>query len=155
MAKNSVVREKLIAKADVINMQMAMVSRQIDQKEGKEITKIGDTIKEVGTDVDNLTRNLEEAGFLLGWEWINIQNIYVLPKEDVDKWFLIPLNIFLKLIGICVSGLLISFGAPFWHNFIGSFTGIRKNLLGKKGGSGGISTSPTTGNKEGKNGGSK
>ncbi len=56
---------------------------------------------------------------------------------------------FYKFIGLIISGLLISFGAPFWHDFIGTFTGLRKTLRGKKEekkekeGNGG-STTPTT-----------
>ncbi len=35
-----------------------------------------------------------------------------------------------KMLGIIISGLLISFGAPFWHEFLRSFTGIRNMLRG-------------------------
>ncbi len=35
-------------------------------------------------------------------------------------------------VGLCFARLLIGFGAPFWHDFIGKLTEIRKTLMGKK-----------------------
>ena len=37
-----------------------------------------------------------------------------------------------KLIGLFISGLLISFGAPFWHDFLSAFVGIKKTLRGRE-----------------------
>ena len=84
LAKNSLIRGKLVAQAQVIDRQMQLMSEQIEQKEGEEI-KLGAVFQ--------------------GWG-----------------------AFFNKLLGLFISGLLISFGAPFWHDLLSSFSGLKKVL---------------------------
>lgn len=126
LSNNSLVREKLVAQAGVINTQMEQFSNQISLDEEKVVTNLTNEVKKVQTNISMLRNEIETAGFHLGWGNENINE-----NEDEDKS--IVLYVIYKIIGLCISGLLISFGAPFWHEFIGTFTGLRKTLRGIKG----------------------
>ena len=85
----------------------------------KSMSKFEPEIEEIKTKIEDLTSNITNAGLQLGW-----------TKKEFGK--LGVLSGIYKLTGLLLSGLLISFGAPFWHDFIGTFTGLRKTLRGKK-----------------------
>ena len=108
-------REKLIAEARIINVQVSAIDKKLASKgAGVDVKK---EIQEAKQDIANLTNNLKYAGLLLGWT----RNEFYEAFKDIGS----SLN---KLLGLFISGLLISFGAPFWHDFLGSFAGIRKTL---------------------------
>lgn len=121
LSNNSLVRGKLVAQAGVINMQIKQFSNQISLDDEKVVTNLTNEVKEVQANISMLRNEIETAGLELGW-----------ANEKLDKP--IVLSVIYKIIGLCISGLLISFGAPFWHDFIGTFTGLRKTLRGKKNG---------------------
>ena len=68
-----------------------------------------------------LTKSFEEAGLQLGWTRYRFCDAF----KGIGSF----LN---KLIGLFISDLLISFGAPFWHDFLTVFVGIRKTLRGRE-----------------------
>ena len=117
LSKNSLVRGKLVAQVEVIDRQMELMSEQIEQKEGEEINRLQPLITETKKNLSNLTGELDKAGLSLGW-----------TKEKFSQAFE-GLGAFVnKLLGLFVSGLLISFGAPFWHDLLSAFTGLRRRL---------------------------
>jgi hypothetical protein len=121
LAKNSLIRGKLVAQAQVIDRQMQLMSEQIEQKEGEEITRVKPLFKEAQANLSELSESFEKAGLSLGW-----------TKEKLSTAFTGWGAFFNKLLGLFISGLLISFGAPFWHDLLSSFSGLRKILQEKE-----------------------
>jgi hypothetical protein len=117
LAKNSLVRGKLSAQAEVIDRQMQLMSEQIEQKEGEEIKRVRPLFKEAQANLSELAESFEKAGLSLGW-----------TKEKLSAVFKEWGVFFNKLLGLFISGLLISFGAPFWHDLLSSLSGLRRML---------------------------
>ncbi len=142
ISNNSLVRDKLVAQADVVHSQFELVSQHIALKEKEEIKSIKKEMKDAEKYIADLTGKIEDSGISLGWTVNDFEQIYTNAKENVEKTkfksssllvgIYMLLDVLSKLIGLCIAGLLIGFGAPFWHDFIGTFTGIRKTLMGKK-----------------------
>ncbi len=122
LSKNDLAREQLAAKAEVISSQMKSLSAQIELKEKQGGDKLEALGKEAGENLSELTMNLDEAGLDLGWKWKKITALF--SNGCLSSLF----EIFQKMLGLLISGFLISFGAPFWHGFLKSFTGIRGAL---------------------------
>jgi hypothetical protein len=125
LAKQSLVREKLVAQAELINTQASKMTTQLEGKTEKEIVKVKQEIQRAKEDIAELTNKLERAGLQLGWTREKLGHLFALREEK-------PLTIFLrvltKLLGFSISALLISFGAPFWHDFLSLFGGINRKL---------------------------
>ncbi len=114
ISQDIVVREKIIAKAEALDIHWAEInSEKIPDKE----------LEEEINRVEMLINDVTTAGIHLGWSDYK-------PKESGDSTIKLVLEIVMKIIGIGLSGLLISFGAPFWHDFLSSFTGIKNKLIG-------------------------
>jgi hypothetical protein len=117
MSKNSLARNKLIGQVELINAHVSKVAAQLKEKEEKGPGKVTKEIQDVNKNIGKLAKDLGEAGLQLGW-----------TLEAFDQAF-DGLGPFVnKLLGLFVSGLLISFGAPFWHDFLGSFAEVRRKL---------------------------
>lgn len=121
LSKNSIIREELVARSDVINAQVELVSKQIELSEKKSISEIKPEFDEAKKNITDLTTTITDAGLQLGW-----------ADGKITKACNSFGSVVYKLIGLLIAGLLISFGAPFWHDFIGTFTGLRKTLRGNK-----------------------
>ena len=121
LAKNSLIRGELVAQAQVIDRQMQFMSEQIEQKEGEEIKLVQPLFKEARTNLSELSESFEKAGLSLGW-----------TKGKLFAVFTGWGAFFNKLLGIFISGLLISFGAPFWHDLRSSLSGLKKVLQEKE-----------------------
>ncbi len=117
LSKNAVVRANLISQVEKIDKQMTSIDETVKQKEEKEVKGLEPLIKETTTDITNLTGELEKAGLKLGWS-----------TKRISEVFRSPGGFFNKLLGLFLSGLLISFGAPFWHELLSTFAGLRKKL---------------------------
>jgi hypothetical protein len=117
LAKNSLIRGKLVAQAEVIDRQMQLMSEQIEQKEGAEIKRVRPLFEGAQANLSKLAKSFEDAGLSLGW-----------TKEKLSAVFKGWGDFFNKLLGLFISGLLISFGAPFWHDLLSSFSGLKKML---------------------------
>ncbi len=79
-------------------------------------------IREQQEKLQLMIKPLEESGLKLGWtmkEWN--ENTWA------GGWLFLK-----KMIGLAISGLLIGFGAPFWHDLLRSVAGI-KMVLTKRG----------------------
>jgi hypothetical protein len=72
-------------------------------------------------DITDFTDNLKEAGLLLGW-----------TKNKLGDAFNTFGSGFNKVLGQFISGLLISFGAPFWNDLLSSSIKLRRSLRGKE-----------------------
>lgn len=121
-------RKKLVAYAEVIDEDITEKNKKLEEMEKKfneaspderaGMITGGDEFKEIQL----MTKPLEDSGLKLGWtmkEW----------KDDTlsSGWLFLK-----KLLGLSVSGLLIGFGAPFWHDLLRSVAGI-KTVLNKRG----------------------
>lgn len=154
LSKQSFAREKLVAQAELINTQASRMTTQLEGKTEKEIVKVKQEIQGAVENITELTNRLEGAGLQFGWTWEKARDLFGLPEEkgaDVksnivspteqkkipDSNEVGPLTVFFrvlaKLIGFSISALLISFGAPFWHDFLSSFGGISRKLKGMPG----------------------
>jgi hypothetical protein len=118
ISKNYIEREKLIAQAEIISAKVSQIDTKLANK-GEEVV-VKKEIQEAKHDIAALTKTFKEAGLLLGWT----KNKFSNAVENIGTF----LN---KLIGLFISGLLISFGAPFWHDFLSAFVGIKKTLRGR------------------------
>lgn len=121
LAKNSLIRGELVAQAQVVDRQMQLMSEQLEQKEGQEIKEMQPLFKEARKNISELSESFEKAGLSLGWTKGKLSAVFT-------GW-----GAFLnKLLGLFISGLLISFGAPFWHDLLSSFSGLKKILQEKE-----------------------
>jgi hypothetical protein len=117
ISKSSIEREKLITQAEIISAKVLQIDTKLTSK-GEEVVK--KEIQEAKQDIAALTKTFKESGLLLGWT----KNKFSNAVENIG-------TILNKLIGLFISGLLISFGAPFWHDFLSAFVGIKKTLRGR------------------------
>ena len=114
---------------------MQLMSEQIEQEEGEEIKKAQPLFKEAQANLSELSESFEKAGLSLGR-----------TKEKFLSVFTGWGAFFSKLLGIFISGLLISFGAPFWHDLLSSFSGLKKILQEKERRKPGVPPPPASSN---------
>lgn len=119
LSMNSLSREKLIAQAEIISAQVSKIDTKLENK-GEEVV-VKKEIQEAKQDITTLTKTFEEAGLQFGWTKYKFYDAF----KDIGPF----LN---KLLGLFISGLLISFGAPFWHDFLSALVGIKKTLRGRE-----------------------
>ncbi len=131
LSKSPVIRDKLVAQSETIELEMKKLSEKIEKNAGENVKKIQKELDSANDTVTSLLGRVESTGIVLGW-----------TDEKMSKACSGLGSFVYKLIGLLIAGLLISFGAPFWHDFIGTFTGLRKTLRGKKAESGELSASP-------------
>lgn len=100
-------------------------------------------ITDIKAEISNVTRTMAEiknivnsTGLEFGWTEEEVDRILYksgkassASQKEYRSGVSIALNIFSKLAGLFTAALLISFGAPFWHDWLSSFTGMRKGLL--------------------------
>ncbi len=120
LSKSPATRAQLVAQSDNIRTRMDDISKQIEESEGEKIKDKKEVVDEINN-IKTILGGIETAGLELGWTEDKLYEVF-------QGWW----HGIYKFIGLIISGLLISFGAPFWHDFIGTFTGLRKTLRGKK-----------------------
>lgn len=120
LSKHTLTREKLAAQVELINDQASVMITHMEMKQEEETGEFKDEVQHVANDIKNFTGKFDEAGLKLGWTRKKIE-------ESVS-----PDNLFNKVLGIFISGLLISFGAPFWHDMLCAMSGINKILREKR-----------------------
>jgi hypothetical protein len=125
LSNKSMVRDSIVASANTINDKYLNSLNDEKLKNIQTSEDLRNVLKEAGDQESNLTNSLSEAGLILGWRNNEFRNENVSTKE-------LGLQIFMKVVGIFISALLISFGAPFWHEFLSSFTGIKQKLKSGK-----------------------
>jgi hypothetical protein len=133
LAKNSLIRGELVAQAQVIDRQMQLMSEQIEQKEGQEIKRVQPLFKEARENLSELSESFEKAGLSLGWTKGKLLGVFTGWSTFLNK-----------LLGLFISGLLISFGAPFWHDLLSSLSGLKKMLQEKERGKPGVPPPPAS-----------
>ncbi|MBC8551771.1 MAG: hypothetical protein H8D23_19155 [Candidatus Brocadiales bacterium] len=121
LSRSPAMRQGILKQSENIESRMKVLSEKIKNNAGKNVGDIQTEIDNANATVTSLLGEVESAGIVLGW-----------TDEKYSKACKDPGSFIYKLIGLLVAGLLISFGAPFWHDFIGTFTGLRKTLRGKK-----------------------
>lgn len=101
-----------------------------------EITDLKAKISNVSDTVAEIKSIMNSTGLEFGWTQGEIDRILYkgekassASSKEYRSGVSIALNIFSKLAGIFTAALLISFGAPFWHDWLSSFTSTRKGLL--------------------------
>ena len=123
ISKNKIVKDSLVLKAELIDRHWEEIfSKQINTEENADNVE---ALKNTSNLINNLMYNISDAGLHLGWSEQDINNL----KNKSHNSFL---AILMKIVGLCISGLLISFGAPFWHDFLSAFTGIKNKFLSIK-----------------------
>ena len=141
LSKSPAIRAQLVAQTDIISAKMEDLDKQI-RESGAEKIENKEEIKDEITKIKATLDNIKNTGLELGWTKKEFGRVFKYTNEEGEEgreeggWTSVGTSIVYKLIGLLVAGLLISFGAPFWHDFIGTFTGLRKTLRGKKEGSG-------------------
>lgn len=125
ITKSAIVRDNFVSIASVTDEEYLKSLSDEQLAEIKTKKDLENSITESGEKYTKMENTLSEAGLVLGWR----ANEFSGPNVDAQGMCLI---IFMKVVGIFISALLISFGAPFWHEFLSSFTGIKDKLKGKK-----------------------
>ncbi len=123
LSRSPAMRQGIFAQTENIESEMKELSEKIKKNAGENVKDIQTELDEANATVTSLLGEVESTGIVLGW-----------TNEKISKACSNFNSIVYKLIGLLIAGLLISFGAPFWHDFIGTFMGLRKTLTGKKGG---------------------
>ncbi len=126
-SRNSLARGALVAQAEIITGQMEVLSSKIDIKGEAGIKELEAFKNETKETVETFTDTISEAELRLGWKSEDFES-------DPENTRFENICLFLKkLLGIMISGLLISFGAPFWHDLLESVVGVNKILRSKAG----------------------
>jgi hypothetical protein len=110
LSHKSAVTQGLAKEAGELTDKLAKLNKAIDESEITEMDK--EDSDKIKNDMEAMTDRLMTADIGIGW------------PASCDKWT--KLSIFNKILGILISGLLISFGAPFWHDLLKTFLNIRK-----------------------------
>lgn len=116
--QNEALRNTVVAAA-VEKVQPAPVEENT-KKESQTI--ISDTAKELEKQVNDLREGLEQLGFPLGWDFSTTlaEDPRGIPDNQLD-WLA-------KILGILVTTVAISMGAPFWFDLLRNLVSIRKQL---------------------------
>jgi hypothetical protein len=117
LSTNALSRGKIVVQSEMITTKVSNINAKLESR--GDAVELEKEIQEAKEDITGLTEGLKEAGVLLGWNKTSINNAF----NGLGSF----LN---KLIGLAISGLLISFGAPFWHDFLGSFVGMKRAARG-------------------------
>lgn len=146
LSKNALARTTIASQASVISKQMELRLEQyrIDAEKGYENRT--DLEKETQENLNAFFEQIDKASLDLGWTQAAVKKLAKKnPPEDgaanaqsaktpyLNRLFAKAswLAVLKKLIGLLVSGLLISFGAPFWHDFLSAVTGLHQMVKGK------------------------
>lgn len=142
LSRQSLARDKLVVQAEMINERAMNIADELEKEKVNE-AGIGEDVKKAREDILELKGQLDEAGFQMGWTWPKLTGLFELPEKkkdggqpasDWDGRFAVFTRILSKLFGFIISGLLVSFGAPFWHDLLSSVSGINKLLKGRENG---------------------
>lgn len=142
LSMQSLSRERLVVKAEMINEQTMDIAAAIRKDEEKK-AEIGEDVEKAGQDIQELKWQLEEAGLHMGWTQPQLSRLFELPEREECRgknwpglkcWFAVFTRIVSKLFGFIISGLLVSFGAPFWHDLLSSLSGINRILKSRENG---------------------
>jgi hypothetical protein len=117
ISTNSSMREQLVYNSNSIIDEMKEIEDQISDAKGGDTKNIRKEIENAKKDIKNIADIIPKRKQLFGWE-----------KGEFGETMG-----FNKLMGFFISALLISFGAPFWHDFLKSFINIRKTVAGSGG----------------------
>ncbi len=119
LSTNAVSRQKIITSAEKIRTEVEILNAKIERNQNEEIEDINQEIRNAEKNISNLTTEITESGILLGWTKQKFSNAFHSRGSGINK-----------VLGLLLSGLLISFGAPFWNDFLSSFMSARKLLYG-------------------------
>jgi hypothetical protein len=120
LSRHSLAREKLVAQASIIQDQAAQVIDSIDSKGDEGFEDVKSEIEQAREDIFGFSERIKNAGLELGWTGKKWSDTWKEPAEGVKKF-----------LGFIISGLLISFGAPFWHDLLSSLSGLNQKLKGQ------------------------
>ncbi len=146
LSKNALARTTIASQASVINKQMEMRLEQYKFDAEKGYENKADLEKETQENLNAFFEQIEKASLDLGWTRAAVKKLAkkitaddkAVTAQSADTPYLSRLfakvswlAVLKKLIGLLVSGLLISFGAPFWHDFLSAVTGLHQMVKGK------------------------
>jgi hypothetical protein len=120
LSRHSLAREKLVAQASIIQDQAAQVIDSIDSKGDEGFENIKLEIEQAREDISGFSEKVKNAGLELGWTGKKWSDTWKDPEKGAKK-----------ILGLFISGLLISFGAPFWHDLLSSLSGLNQKLKGQ------------------------
>ncbi len=114
----------MMARAVLAVDELELKIGEYEAQESKTGGPIG-TVSATGSDLKPVLKEIEEAGLKLGWS----ADVFTVLRSGsrTDTSF----NILYKVLGLILSGFLISFGALFWHDLLSAVMGVRKVLQNK------------------------
>jgi len=142
LSRRSFARDKLVVQAEMINERAMNIADELEKEKVNE-AGIGEDVKKAREDILELKGQLDEAGFQMGWTWPRLTGLFEPPERyecrgdqalELRCRYAVFTRILSKLFGFIISGLLVSFGAPFWHDLLFSVSGINKLLKGRENG---------------------
>ncbi len=132
--KQPLISESIAVNAAQLESQItALVNNPANQGD---IDNISKEVTNASNNVAEIKSIMNSTGLEFGWTEEEVDRILYksgkassISQKEYRSGLSITLNIFSKLAGIFTAALLISFGAPFWHDWLSSFTSMRKGLL--------------------------
>ncbi|HCY84616.1 MAG TPA: hypothetical protein DHV36_05720 [Desulfobacteraceae bacterium] len=113
ISSNGALRGKLVNSTESIMDRFDTVEKEMAELDQAQIKNYTQEVQGVKTKIADLTQLIEENQTFFGWDkkkW-----------DDLRGW-----KILNKVVGFLISALLMSFGAPFWHDYLSTFVNIRK-----------------------------
>lgn len=120
LSTNALVRDKLVYNTESFLDRFKAVEAQIAELDNKQVDNIQAEIQKAQDKIDGILESLPDGSRFFGWK-----------GDEFGKTFS-NFEIFIsKMVGFLISALLISFGAPFWHDYLETFVKIRRSLARK------------------------
>ena len=138
LSTQALARERLIVQSEIIGNQAQEIYSQLKEESNDDKAALKE-IKKAGDDIRAMTGTLKGAGLQFGWTRAEWKGLFTAAAGKESKSGSVSkvktgMNIFFqvaeKLLGLTISGLLISFGAPFWHDLLSSLSGLKQRLQG-------------------------
>jgi len=116
LSQNNDARMRLVANSELISAKLELMEKVRKKKAVSQNDSFMNIKNELLETSSEMKKELADSALIFGWHDTDLSQM----KN--------PLSLLNKIIGILISALLISFGAPFWHDYLSTFVNIRKNL---------------------------
>jgi len=120
LSQNSDTRTIMVTNSAMVNAKLDLLENDREKKTVSQNDSFMNIKNDLLETTSEMKKELADSGIIFGWH-----------ERDLSQ-LKNPLSLLNKIIGILISALLISFGAPFWHDYLSTFVNIRKNLAQNK-----------------------
>jgi len=122
---DSTLRTQLVSGHTEITNEMKNLEKYISRLEQDDIEDIQKELSQAKEKMASITNLIPDGKQLFGWENGEFTR-FIYFDEDTNI-------VFNKWIGFLISALLMSFGAPFWHDYLNGIIDVRKAIVKTRG----------------------